>query len=457
MENDILLLLKKHHLKSAINKMREYAFNYPEVNAGERLDKIDEDYRLMLDFMFRGYKDNERKAMFEKLTQKLYVLEKDILYADEIRKKPTLKEAYLQTSRKLWEHDIIKYSLENYVSSMALFGLEQVDTTNDKRELQQRHQEFMSVLFRKLLVSFQWNDSEALFYESLFLSPTVDTRDICLMVSALSLSLFNMFDILKFQTLIHVHKHSTDTQIRQRALVGAAFSLSYIDDNDSKAVKPMLNEWLADKQVCQELLELQIQVIYCLNAENDNQKIKSDIMPSLLKNNNLRFTRFGIEEKEEDPMDDIFDPGAADRAMEEMENTVQRMMDMQKAGSDIYFGGFSMMKTFPFFNNIANWLMPFYSEHPALDSIVEKLKGTNVMRNIVENGPFCDSDKYSFAFAVTQVIEQLPSNIREVISSPEALGPVYNQKEYKSTPYIRRMYLQDLYRFFRLYHQRGDF
>lgn len=47
-----------------------------------------------------------------------------------------------------------------------------------------------------------------------------------------------------------------------------------------------------------------------------------------------------------------------------MEDTVRKVADMQKNGTDIYFGGFSHMKRFSFFNAAANWFLPFSSEQP---------------------------------------------------------------------------------------------
>ena len=44
--------------------MRQYAADYPEVRAAERLQKIEEDYQLMLDFMYRGFKDDKREQMY---------------------------------------------------------------------------------------------------------------------------------------------------------------------------------------------------------------------------------------------------------------------------------------------------------------------------------------------------------------------------------------------------------
>lgn len=126
------------------------------------------------------------------------------------------------------------------------------------------------------------------------------------------------------------------------------------------------------------------------------------------------------------------------------------MMNMQKAGSDIYFGGFSQMKRFPFFYHAANWFCPFYLEHPEISSTVDKLKDTPLLTNILNNGPFCDSDKYSFTLAVASVISHIPANMREMFNTKEALGQTVSDEDQRQPAYIRRMILQDMYRFFRL-------
>ena len=70
---------------------------------------------------------------------------------------------------------------------------------------------------------------------------------------------------------------------------------------------------------------------------------------------------------------------------------------------------------------------------------------------------FCESDRYSLAFALEQIINQLPSNIKEVIGSDAMLGPLAESDDTEDAISIRRTYLQDLYRFFRLYPTANNF
>jgi hypothetical protein len=135
-----------------------------------------------------------------------------------------------------------------------------------------------------------------------------------------------------------------------------------------------------------------------------------------------------------------------------------RFSDMEKQGSDIYFGGFSQMKRFPFFYTLSNWFVPFYLGHPALESVRKKLGENKFLQILFNSGPFCDSDKYSFALAMGSIIDKIPDSVKEMLNSGEAvLGPVASNIDKESTTFLRRSYLQDLYRFFRLYPYRQDF
>ena len=163
----------------------------------------------------------------------------------------------------------------------------------------------------------------------------------------------NQFDIYKFKTLTSIYQKTTDIHVRQRALVGWVLSvfegMDIFPEQDS-----IIKELCADASVTLELLSLQIQLFYSLDTEKDNDKIQRDIMPDIVRNSNLTVGRIGIVEKEEDQLENILHQDAEDKRMEQMEEQVKKMMDMQKQGSDIYFGGFRQMKRFPFFSDVVN-------------------------------------------------------------------------------------------------------
>ena len=455
--DEVFKRLDNGTLGQAIRFVRKIADANQQLMSDEELVNIENDYKLMLGYMKQGFNDPQRGDIYAKLAARLRRYTSDLLTAYKTRNVPFFSETLRKAgTRQMPDNDGIKAELEGFVTDAAMLSLEvEPERTEKSKALYRKHNDFMQALFCHIVVSKQWNEHDATIFKELLLSPTTDTNDAQLIVSALTLATMNNPDANKFDILLHTYLHTGDEKVRQRALIGWVFALS-AEREYAKSIKLIAGNALDDKDVASELADLQKQIIFCVNTDQDADTIRRDIMPELIKNNNLNITRFGITEKEEDAMADILDPGASDRAMEKMEESFQKMMNMQKAGSDIYFGGFSQMKRFAFFYNVANWFCPFYIEHPEISSCVENLKNTPLLVNILNNGPFCDSDKYSFTLAVSAIIGKLPDNMKEMFNSAEALGPTMSDEDMHKPAYIRRMILQDMYRFFRLFPQRAQ-
>lgn len=423
-----------------------------------RISRIESDYELMKAYMRKGLNDPQFEEVYDRLLNALYVLNADVQLAVFLNENPSYQAAYMDVQSLDADFDAIKTRLEAFVQDIALLSLEPQDAQKvKKQELYDRHQQYVKKLFNALLVSPQWNESTAKFAQDLLLSPTIDAIDAQLLLSGVMLSVIQLFDIHQFQTLVQVYRQATEPHLRQRALVGIVLSLPENEGDIYPEIQQAINTLCQDDQICRELVELQMQMFYCMNADADNEKLQKDIIPSLMKGSNISISRTDIVEKEEDEVDEMLNPGAADQAMEEMERNFNQMMNMQKAGSDIYFGGFSQMKRFAFFTTLSNWFVPFYEDHPGLQQVNDKLGGNKFMQLLLESGPFCDSDKYSFALALSSIIDKIPQNMREMLDNQDAFGTTVSMEEKSNPAYIRRMYLQDLYRFYRIYQNKNDF
>jgi tetratricopeptide (TPR) repeat protein len=78
---------------------------------------------------------------------------------------------------------------------------------------------------------------------------------------------------------------------------------------------------------------------------------------------------------------------------------------------------------------------------------------------MMQTGSFCESDKYSFVLAFDKVVGMLPQKLLDMLENGEAtmVGGQVEAEERRSPAYIRRIYLQDIYRFFKLYSYRSLF
>lgn len=454
-------LIAKHNVGKALRAMKETIAEdkLPGYIVARYVD-VKNDYRLMQDAMMRGLRDDKIDEVYADIMRKVYGAGLDVLIEEKVKKYSSFAYARVSAQQTEAHPDAVRTVLEAYVQDMAMMAFEPENTRKAKMEkLTADHHAYMKQLFNALLVAPMWNDRRAADFADLLLSPTIDRDDALLLVSAVMLATMNVNDPYKWDMLAEVYVRATDKVLKMRALVGWVLSLPY--DPRGPRLFPFVQErikaMLADKTTLKQMLDMQMQMLFCCNADADNEEIQRNIMPTLIKNTNLQMTRLGIVEKEDDPMKDIMDPNAAERDMEEMERKYRKMMDMQKQGSDIYFGGFSKMKTFPFFNDLCNWFAPFNAAHPALGAARERLAGSTFLNNLMENGPFCDSDKYSFALAIAQIMDRMPDNVKEMLNSDATFGPTVSKDEQEDPAYICRSYLQSLYRFFRLYRSKRDF
>lgn len=464
--NEALNLIRTHLLRrdlgEAIVAMDNFLAIYPHQVNADRLFAIKSDYQLMADYWRRGYKDPQLPNLYGTLLKRMYVLYANIANAYNIRHTPLLTSLFYRghMSARDWSPQNIREELESFVSEVAMLELEPPHTAEPKRkELYTRHFQSMAEMFYYILTSDTWTDGFSSAMEEMLLSPTIDTNDQQLFVTGIMLATIHCFDIAKFRLLVHLYQRSTDEPVRQRALVGWAFALNAeIGQSIYAEEKELVDKLLEDEACCQELVELQKQLIFCLDAERDHAILQNEIMPDLMKQpGGLRITRNGIEEAPEDELNDILHPDEAEANLERIEAGYQKIINMQKQGSDIYFGGFAQMKRFPFFNEMVNWFFYFDYNHPDLSAISERAKNSRFLHSVLRSSPFCNSDKYSFTLAFEQVVDKIPQNIMEIVERGEVALNDFAAEETVKPAFLRRIFLQDLYRFFRLFKERDAF
>jgi len=443
-------------LDVAIELLEQLYVQRPTLIGHSELEAVKNDYQLMVDYMERGFTDDKRASLYLSLLQRLYRVAADLEISWRCKNVIVYVDAFRISDHLNTSHDFIRSVLESFVSDVAMLSLlPEAERTEKAKDLYDRHQVFVNRLFNTLWTSCQWSDDDCAFYTGLMLSPMVDVVDQQLLVSAVTLGAMNQFDINKFKALTTVYQQSTDERVRQRALVGWVLSvfegMDIFPEQDE-----IIRKLCENKDTIRELYTLQIQFFYSQDTEKDNEKLQRDIMPYLVEGSNITIGRLGIVEKEEDSLENILNQDAEDKRMEQMEEKVRKMMEMQKQGSDIYFGGFRQMKRFPFFNDLANWFTPFYIDHPALRTTIERIGQPNILETITNQGNFCESDKYSLAFAMESIINQIPGNIKEMMGSEGAFAPMGTTLDKSNPTYICRAYIQDLYRFFRLYRSSNE-
>lgn len=462
--NEIISTLWEGTLGSALKELENAVLTGQLKVDYEKLTALRDEFDLLTDFWQRGYKDPQRQTLYGRMRQSLYVLVANAEQRYRLQGSPYLKNLYQRPRQaaRNWSVVMVRKQLEDFVTNGAMLELEPNHVRAAKeKQLYKDHQQWMSDLFDYIVTSMQWHESLADAFIEMLLSPTIDLRDQQLIVSSIMLATMSVFDAEKMRVLISVYRQAQDEALRQRALVGWVLTINCERKILFPQIRQLIVELCEDERCRDELTELQMQLFYCLTVDADGEKIQHEIMPDLIKGSHMKMTRLGLQEIEEDQLEEILHPEKTEQDMERMEQRMQQMADMQKRGADIYFGGFKQMKHFPFFQTLSNWFVPFYSKHPDISDILERTKQQRFLKIITSVGAFCDSDKYSFTLIYEKVLEYLPASVREMIekgeASPRPLGGEIALEEQQTPAFIRRSYLQNLYRFFRLFSVRTEF
>lgn len=424
-------LLNKGHVSKALAELRKRSASYPGEGFGDRLDALQTEFKYMSDFMLQGYKDEKRASLFQELLQRIADLDYDLQVRETLCENPYL-QGVIKTLRAT---DRSAESLQDMILAPLV---------------PQEHYKNLSTCFLSLLTSGHWRQKQADEWSAFISSPKTNPIDAATLTAAVTLSAIYHYSYYKAYCLSDIYVMCDNEDVRQRAFVGCLLAICEADEQDIAYADDLLSKILYITDNRKELIEMQIQMSACANAEADSTEINRNIMPGLLRNQPFRFTKDGIVEKEEE--DDCINLDADERRMEAVAEGVNKMIQMQKNGSDVFFGGFRQMKRFPFFYQIANWLMPFDINHPDIGREVSSLQNSDFVSKVTSRGPFCNSDKYSFVIAMAGVMGQLPEDMRKMMEEGE-VGPLGMQDTSYATPspsLLRLQYLQDLYRYFRL-------
>lgn len=448
--SESLKMLESENLPAALAIMLPYVESHPYVYHSEELKSIGANLDTMVHYMENGVDDEMRPKLYARMLETAKRAVRNIRTQYRMKSVDFYKDAakHVNPSFSI-SPGAVRMELEDYVSDIAMLQLESEEAASVRRkQIVSAHYSYLQSLFCHITISAIWTDEEARLMEETLLSPTVDSNDVQLLISAIMIAVMNNFDINKFRTLVHVYDKTSDMRVRQKALVAWLFSMT--ESTDVLKQKAEIEAVCSNPQTIIDIVDTQKQVFLCMNAEKDDDYIRKDIFPTLMESK-IDMNRLGLNGSgDASSLSDILDPMAEDRAAKMAEDSVKRLLDMQKSGADIYFGGFSKMKRFSFFYTLSNWFFPFSFDHPGIAQAMQQEESRNMVKGLFSGMPFCDSDKYSFTLAIGGVLASLPKEVTEMAKNGMAGNG--DAARFTTDPmYMRLLCLQDLYRFFKLY------
>ena len=431
---------------------------------------LEQNYSYMLKYTVEGIQDPERQKVYRKLIVSVFEL-CDKIY-DEIRLKISSTIAY--EKKRGFQSERLNFitlldELEDFYLQEQLVSL--VDDAEVKKSSERidarEHQQKMVSLFYFFWFQNELNDEHISFLKALLKSELIEKSYKSFMVSAVLMSLIRYFDAAKFSILFDAYEHE-EVEVNQRAIVGLLIGfyrydqrLSYYPSITGRLI--LLNENPDFKQNLEQVI---VQLIRSKETEKIQKKIRDEILPEMIKISPNLKDKINLDSLMDETLGDDENP-EWEKIFEDspgLMNKMEEFSELQMEGADVFMSSFAMLKMFPFFNEFANWFMPFFPENPEIDFVVNR--GDNVTDrfvNAIALAPvLCNSDKYSFCFS----LQNIPADNREFMA--EGLNAEMQQFEElkndekltdpgKMAGYVSNLYIQDLYRFFKLHPRKADF
>lgn len=443
-------------IKSALDALGSLMRNANRSDYFFELENITENYQSLLNYAFDGVNDPDRKDILKKISSSILSLAdavRDILTAKDFPQK-SLEKALIM--RLLGDDpQAVSDRLEEFLSDKNLQNMLKetgTSSTGDKP---------IEYIFRLLWLTHKMKDTSVEKIRLIAQSAVFENHEKCLVVSALTLSLLDFFDPRKIILLMDfVSGH--EMQVYQRALTGLGLVLVAYDRRISfyPEIMVKLDELSQDEGIQQDMEALLLQLLMAQETETIVKAFEDEVLPEMKKmmpkfEDKLQLDKiFGEEDLEgknpdwKDMIDEV--PGLFER--------IEKFTRMQMEGGDVFLSTFSQLKRFDFFTRMSNWFVPFYADHPDLKSQEndEEKFFSRLLEGLDRAFYLCNSDKYSFALNFNAVPQQQRSMIityfeaeleqmKEMASEEELLSPS------AASNAIFIQYIQDLYRFFKLY------
>ncbi|MDD4609671.1 MAG: tetratricopeptide repeat protein [Bacteroidaceae bacterium] len=463
----ITTLLTEHRLLEALQRIQVNLKQLQSWELNSKHEEIQTAYQFMLDYMQQGVNDPERVAYYTNLIQKatelakavereMLILSSQSYYFDCIRRFRAQKNV---------TYEEIKMQLESYTEELSLLSLQR-NNSNYQTEvttIRLEHEKTHRALFYQTWTSLQWSKSEAEQAKLIMSSLLISEEDKSLFLSSITMSLFFSFDLKKYFLLMD-YITDANVDLSQRALIGFILityhSEKIIQDKPQAISRISL---LADiPNLSEKIDRIQWQFLLCRETKKIDQKMREEIIPTLMKSTDITKLKIGFSEKEEENLEEINPDWENKIDQEEITNKMKEMTDLQLEGADIYMSTFAHLKGYAFFKEMSNWFYPFDKNHSSVAGLYDSEKDGLLLDTLISSNHFCNSDNYSFC----QTYMQLPSSQREMVSqqlkeqvnaikeekaSSALVQPTRKEKE------VSNQYIHDLYRFFKLFPRRNEF
>lgn len=467
-KKSIQSLLSEKRLAEAFAELRQTAQTLQNWQLNNRLDELEESYKYMIRYVADGCNDPQRKEIHNGITAKLMELADITEQELTVQNSPKLYYETLRMERKYPRS--LEALLEAYrecADKTALFYELPADKrdSDQERTLLMAKEKAANAVFKHIWVTFPVTANEAGMLDKLFANADATAEIKELAMAATMLSLLEHYSEHLLLSLLDLYAANAfnDASLSMKALCCALIAMHCHRETiqHSNAISLRIANIADSERGRRDIMTVFLQFIRSRSTERISQKVRDELVPKLMK------LSPEMRRKMRDGFSDDIEEMAKNPDWQEMLNEsgitdkMQELSRMQAEGSDVFLSSFARLKSFPFFNDVANWFVPFTPRHSSIFRVFAGNSGSMLLSMVDRTGAFCDSDKFSFALSVatmpdqhrSMMMAQFDEQQEQVIN--EMAGSLPNPDKQREN--IANKYVQSLYRFFNLFRSRNDF
>lgn len=465
LRNKLYEYLDSKQLVFAFKTLRVMVDDTQKWELNEELNRLTTSYGYMLQYLSQGVLDPQRDNILSQILVDAYTLTDKTVISLAASQSTHIFYQREQQYKNVKLQNLVEEYIVAQNKIQLLSSVDEANLDNDaSTSLMRQCEALESDIFNKLWSSFPLNKDEEESVKALFANEQLPSHLKSLVLSALMLGLSKFFDAPKLILLLDSYCKLNDTELKLRAIINAVIII-YLYRNRINAYKDVLTalkslEIQSDFEGDMQLIFTRL--IHSRNTDNISRKLKDDIMPELQKLSPDLFNKIkgktpgtiDISDIEENPhWQEWLDKSGITRKLEEYN-------ELQLQGGDVFISTFAKLKSYPFFNTLSNWFLPYHDKCTAVTSAFGGKK--HPLTGLFKVMPIlCDSDKYSMLLSIAAAPEsQRNMMFQQFEAQREQLQELQNeevQSVMKMRDNIVNRYIQDLYRFFKLYSRRREF
>ncbi|MDO5664302.1 MAG: tetratricopeptide repeat protein [Bacteroidia bacterium] len=467
--SQILIFIENNRLKDAFDNLKQWAVDQQNWTVSEKISQLETNYKYMIHYLVEGNKDPEQQRVYNHLVHDIYSLTDDLLEQLQNRDSSSI---FFEKARMANVRQPLSITEYQDIISRQIDTLSVIDLLPDNEEKQSRtkqniiEQEHTTQdLFYTIFSSPRAKEEQINSYNEFISNTGIPVQVKSTLISALTLNVLQRFDQKKVEFLLDTCNHA-DSEISLRATVSIVPIFRQYNNRWKyyPEIIGRLSVMADDGAFARRLMAVIIQFIQAHETEKITKKLTEEIIPEMMKLSPMIGKKInleewmgesGLDEKNPEWQKILDEAGLTDK--------LQEFTDMQLGGADVFHSTFSNLKNYPFFNEMSNWFLPFDKKHSSLQQLFsDKSEGDNLLTAMLNTPMICNSDKYSFCFSMMVMPEQYRKMMISQLGAESDELKKMTEEELVLNPYqkeetICKQYIQDLYRFFKLYPRKTDF